>query len=310
MRVGWRFHRARGKLPTLRYALVLAILLGCRQRDRAGRARSESPRPAAVPAPALPRFTEHATAADALKVVLAEKPRVLGFGEYHAMVGAPRVASAIERFTGMLDLLAPYLSDLVVETWIAQGKCGKAEAKVFRDVPRDTARPPDTPNELVRLATRARALGVQPHALTLSCRDYESLVGKDGAKDASVDYEKMLSLITRELLRVSSAAVKKRNAKQGSRPVVAIYGGALHNDLYPYDATKAWSYATQLAARVPGYVEVDLYVPELVQDRGLLALEPWYPLLGLAPPDRVLLIERAPRSYILLLQKGLAPARP
>ena len=293
-----------------RLMAVLAMALGCGGHgDPPGPKprRHEVPaKPDAGAAPALPRFTVYATAADALKAVLATKPRVLGFGEVHVVEGAAPVASAVERFTGLLDTLAPHLSDLVIETWISEGHCGKTEAKVTKDVPRETARPPETESELVRLASRARALGVQPQALTLTCKDYDALVGKAG----QVDYEKMLSLLTRELLRVSYGAVRERDAKPDSRPIVAVYGGAIHNDLHPPAETRPWSYATQLAAQVPGYVEVDLYVPELVKDHAMISKEPWYPLLDRAAPDKVVLIERGPRSYVLLLQKGIAPAKP
>jgi len=202
----------------------------------------------------------------------------------------------------MLHALSPHLSDLVIETWVSEGKCGKAEEKVTTDVPRETARPPETENDLVRLARLARELGVQPHALTLSCKDYESLV----AEGEAVDYQQMLSLITRELHQVSSAAVKERDAQPKSRPIVAVYGGAIHNDLDPYEATKQWSYAARLAKDVPGYVELDLYVPEFVQGNELLGKEPWYPLLARAANDRVILVRRAPRSFILVLEKGRA----
>lgn len=293
-------------------SLAILLAVGCADRNNADVRKAPdsptAPGPAKAVAPDaraadLPPHTVYASAGEALRAILEAKPRVLGFGEFHALKGAPPVATPLRRFTdGMLDVLGPHLSDLVIETWISEGRCGRAEEKVTTDVPRQTERPPETETDLMRLAKRARELGAQPRAMVLSCRDYETLLAKGG----DVDYEVMLSLITRELLRVSLEAVRERDEKKGSRPIVAVYGGAIHNDLMPHESTRQWSYASQLGEKSGGYVEVDLYVPEYVEGNDLLSREPWYPLLAEARPGRVLLVRRTPRSFILILEKGLA----
>ena len=54
-------------------------------------------------------------------------------------------------------------------------------------------------------------------------------------------------------------------------------------------------------------MEVDLYVPELIEGDTVLSNEAWYPLLKEAREDEVILIRRDLRSYILILRKAYAP---
>lgn len=48
-------------------------------------------------------------------------------------------------------------------------------------------------------------------------------------------------------------------------------------------------------------LEIDLVVPEVVEPMKVLWQEPWYPLLSRSGPDRVLLWERGPNSYVIIL---------
>ena len=81
-----------------------------------------------------------------------------------------------------------------------------------------------------------------------------------------------------------------------------VYGGALHNDLYPRWPLEELSYARDLARDLGGGVlELDLVVPEIVAPMAMVRGEPWFPLLGLASPDRVVVWERGPDSYVVML---------
>lgn len=265
--------------------------------------------PAATPAV---RHRVFPGAAAALAEVLADDPRVIGFGEYHQTTATLHVPSALHRFTGeMLDVLGASVSDLIVETWVEDGACGKQEQQVGADVRETTERPPETGNEVLALAERARGQGIQPHALKLDCADYATLIGDGG----DVDYEQLLALITRELRATTARVLAHRDQQRahpgdagmpGARRRIAVYGGSLHNDIYPHEALAMYSYAADIQQRTEGrYVEVDLYVPELIEGNELLAKEPWYPLLARqAGPDRVILIERGPGSYILILPRS------
>ena len=84
---------------------------------------------------------------------------------------------------------------------------------------------------------------------------------------------------------------------------LVIYGGAVHNDLVPKPEYAAWSYGPRAAEKGgTGYVELDLYQPELVT--GAMVEPAWEPLLAKAGKKNVVLIQRAPRSWVLLLPKA------
>ena len=257
---------------------------------------------APIPDPNLPRHWVEPTAGAALTRMLAQvKPRVLGVGEVHLVAGGPRVESALVRFTeDMLAGLDGRATDLVVETWITDGKCGKAEKHVTADVKSKTERPPETETEIGRLLRRASELHIRPRVMTMGCKQYEALRSKSG----EVDYDRLLQLIGGELHRNVRAVLDGR-----PDATVVVYGGSLHNDRDPNEGVAAYSYGARLAGELgEGYVELDLYVPELVEGDDVMRAEPWYPLLArAAAPDKVVLVERAPGSYILLLQRGLAP---
>ena len=70
-----------------------------------------------------------------------------------------------------------------------------------------------------------------------------------------------------------------------------------------------FSYVPFVRKRKERFVEVDLYVPELIQGDRELAKQPWFPLIGKATPKQVLLIERGGGSYILVLRRGVLDSK-
>ena len=267
-----------------------------------------------APAPAQPELThrQFLTAGEALQALLKEhRPRVLGLGEFHQNKATVKVRSATRRFSeSMVPVLGRHASDLVVETWITEGKCGKQEKRVVKNVEKTTQRPQTTESEIITMLRRAKGLGIQPHILKAGCKDYKKIMGADG----KVDYVQLLGFITRALRQKTESILEARaNTKPGrpalqKRELVVIYGGALHNDLFPYEDLKSFSFAAQLKQRTGGrYLELDLYVPEYVAGDETLSKERWYPLFErLASPQKVLLIRRGEGSYILVLKKGVA----
>jgi hypothetical protein len=138
---------------------------------------------------------------------------------------------------------------------------------------------------------------VRPHVMTMPCKAYQEVRSKSG----EVDYDKLLRLIGSELHRNVRAALDARE-----QATVVVYGGSLHNDREPNEGVAPYSYGVRLAAELgDGYVELDLYVPELVEKDETLKAEPWFPLLERTAPDKVVLVERGPGSYILLLQRSV-----
>lgn len=251
-------------------------------------------------AAAPPPIREFDSAREALRAVLAEKPRVIAFGEYHQKNDSAKVPSSIKRFTDeLMDELAHAASDLVVETWITEGKCGGEEKTVVQNVEKTTERPKETESEVVTLLKKAKAAGVQPHILTMTCDEYKSLNGKEG-----VDYEKMLGLIAGHL----KAEIDKALARPGApvEKMVLSYGGALHNDLYPIPGLEAYAFGGAVREEVKGrYLEVDLYVPEYIQSDKLITGQSWYPLYSKkANKKKVSLIKRGEHSYIIVFARS------
>jgi len=296
--------RTRGRAIAIALALAACGTSGEDEKKPAG----EKPvvaapsRADAAPAedPSLPRHWVEPTAAAGLARMLEQvKPRVLGIGEVHLVAGGPKVRSALSRFTDdMLAGLDGRATDLVVETWVSEGACGKTEKQVTADVRATTERPPETESEITRLLRRSRELHMRPHVMTMRCKEYEAVRSKTG----EVDYDKLLTLIGSELHRNVRAALDAG----GKQATVLVYGGSLHNDRQPNQGVAAYSYGVKLAEELgDGYVELDLYVPELVESDDLLKAEPWFPLLARAT-GKVVLVERSPRSYILLLPRTAA----
>jgi hypothetical protein len=229
--------------------------------------------------------------------LLGHKPRVVAFGEYHQVEGGAKVPSAVKRFTiEMLADLAPLASDLVLETWVTEGKCGATETQAVAKVDESIKRPEATEDELVTLLQRAKSAGVRPHILTLSCAEYAAIQPKDG----EIDYVKLLGVVTDQLHKGIDAALKTAPAQK----TVLVYGGALHNDVHPKKELAQFSFAKAVAREVNGrYLEIDLYVPEYVEHDREISVEPWFARWrkeAATHPGEPALITRGPTSYIVI----------
>lgn len=231
---------------------------------------------------------------------LLGKRRVIAFGELHEIAGKSDARSSLARFhTELLGPLLPFASDLIVETWVTTGSCGETEKKVVAEVENSTQRPATTENEIITVLKQAKAGGVAPHMLEIDCHDYAALTD---AKTGEVDYEKLLSLVTRGLERQMNAALA-RSPK--SDKAVLVYGGALHNDVFPRRELAAYSFARTMTKRTRGrYLEIDLYVPEYIEHDDRLTAEAWYGRYQrAAQPGRVVRVRRSDDSYIFVFPR-------
>jgi hypothetical protein len=217
----------------------------------------------------------------AFDYVLQRSPRVLAIGEAHAQKGAS-VASSAQRFTErLLPRLAGKASDLVIEIWVANGKCGKVEQKVAQQQAPVTENQAGTnQDEFLEMGHRAKALGIAPHALVPSCDEYAQIAGAGAA-----DVDRMLRMIAERTARDVSALLDRRAAHtpagaatpMATKPMIVAYGGALHNDLAPRAGREQWTFGTALSAKTAGsYVELDLIVPEFVKDTESWRSFPWF----------------------------------
>lgn len=246
-----------------------------------------------------PKLTSFDTPAAALESLLGRKPRVIAFGEFHEIKGAAKVPSSVFRFREqLLASLKASSSDLIVETWVTDGKCGKTEETAVAKVEESTKRPETTEDEIVTLMKAAKAGGVQPHVLTVTCKQYADIGGNGG----EIDYVKLLDTVT-TVLRTKIHEVLELRA--GGDKTILVYGGAIHNDVYPKKELKDFSFARDIEKATKNrYLEVDLYVPEYIESDKELTAEAWYaPYRGL-PSSKATLIKRGPNSFIIVFPRS------
>ncbi|MEJ7727676.1 MAG: hypothetical protein WKG00_00510 [Polyangiaceae bacterium] len=225
--------------------------------------------------------------------MLATRPRMLAIGETHAQKGTEGVESATSRFTKqLLPKLAGLSTDIVLELWIADGKCGKKEQQAAAaQKPVTESQATTNQNEFVTLGNAAKAMGIQPHVLRPTCEEYDRIVA---AGDSSVD--QMLTMIARKT-EVMTRQLLARDDK-----LVVAYGGAMHNDLAPASGREPWSFGPQMREATGGkYVELDIIVREYVRDTDSWKALPWYAHFDRSKHvDKALLYNPAPQSYVLV----------
>lgn len=245
-------------------------------------------------APPLPVHTVYSDASGALEAVLASDPRVVAIGEVHTTTHGPEVASTLSRFTDeLLPVLATSSTDLVFETWVVDGSCsGGADVETAAAVAVATSRPASTESDIARAARTARALGLSAHALSMSCEEAATLT-----VEGEVQYGTLLRLLTDKLAGFADLGLGLEEGR------VLLYGGAVHNDLFPDDDAARYSYAASRRGR--GLVELDVYTPELLEARGSKG-EPWWPLVATVA-DAPVLHPRASDSFVLLLPRQSGP---
>ena len=288
------------------WGLLLLVVAAC------GKDTKDAPRPqpagqdaraAGVVPDAAPQLKadSYPTLAAALAAIIPADARVIGIGEMHNRTDRKAVTSALSRFTtDGLPALADRMSDLIVETWFVDPKCGTEAQKTTAKVEIKVRRPQETKSEIALLAEAARAARVQPHAMKLKCEDFEKVA--PGGKDVKTDV--MLDLITSELGRIADQAVAYRAKAADKRPWIAIYGGAMHNDRFPLKGLEQWSYAARVDQTTGNkYIEIDLIVPELADGEEGAKTQPWYPLIASTEPT-VKVWQRGERSFVVLLPRS------
>ena len=230
--------------------------------------------------------------AAAIAMILAEnpEPQVYAIGEYHMTRNAIAATSPLARFTReIIGMLEPRADHLVVEAWL-DASCWQS-SRINQQITSATQRPGSTQMEVMRLVRKSEQLHLKTHTLPMTCIEYDAVIDASG----HVDFLLLLELITDKLAETT------RKLLAADRAVI-VYGGALHNDLYPRWPLDSLSYAKPLAEQLGGKVlEIDLVVPEVVAHMPMIRSEPWFPLLGRASPKRVLVWQRGPASYVVIL---------
>jgi hypothetical protein len=292
----------------VRSAAIAALLLvsspACRSAPSSASADagfSEGRLAGGVPCGAL-ECTQYDTPREAFLQALAAagSPLVLGIGEAHAPLGAT-VPSAAKRFAeDLLPAIAPRLSDLLVELMMPPTGCVDAVAEVRRAEEPVTSRHAETDaDEYIGMGSKARQLGVVPDMLRPTCADMDAIE----RASASDMIDLSLTTIAR-LCGVQAARLADRDALSDadSGKIVALYGGALHNDLDPRPESARWSYAPQLAAHVGGrFAAIDLVVPEFIGLDATWARLAWWPHYDRGRLGRkATLFRTGPQSFVLI----------
>lgn len=240
--------------------------------------------------------------------VLRAQPAVLALGEYHARTDRPKVRSTISRFMReLLPSLKGRATSFIAETWMTRGSCGVVEKQAVAQVEKTTKRPKETEDELTTLLYRTSDLGMTNHILLVECDDYRTMLDERG----ELDPLKTLEMVRRKVEEKAEAAREAGEGGTADRALV-LYGGALHNDLYPVDDYRPFSFGPGLSALVQGaYVELDLIVPELAEDDTDVTSTGWFkPALALTRKrGQVVLVEAAPRSFMLIWPRTTASRR-
>jgi len=279
--------------------LILALVLAACSRTPPPVPKNDVPD--ATPAPPKVLTPQRfATASEAFRFVLASAPAdVIAIGEAHAQRGTETIASSTKRFTEtLLPLVAPRASDVVVELWAPDPKCTK-EVKAVASAQRPVveAQAETNQNEYLTLGTRAKAAGMTPWLLRPTCDDFAMLA--DAGDDAVAA---MLGLVKR-LTQTKLTQLYQRNRQEaGTTKLVLAYGGALHNDLAPPEATREFSFGPELDQLTGGrYIELDLIVPEFVKKSPTWEKLPWYPAFEAEPAsDKTRVFTTGPRSFVLV----------
>lgn len=261
-----------------------------------------------------PTCLRFATAEDAFRWVLAKDPLVLGVGESHAPRGTEHIASSTKRFTeSFLPIVAPRSSDVVVELWAPDPKCMKEVKQVASaQKPVTEVQAETNQNEYETLGVKAKASGMTPWLLRPTCDDF-STIADAGADSIGV----MLGLVKRlTQARVTQLYARNRTDGGDVPKTVIAYGGALHNDLSPPEATKEYSFGPEVDRLTGGrYIELDLIVPEFVKKTPAWEKLPWYAAFEAeraagAPLDKATLYVVGDRSFVLVFPASpAAPAK-
>lgn len=251
----------------------------------------------------IPLFLEYryfSSAKDALvDIVTTKKPRIIGFGEYHNQANHT-TASALSRFSKtLLPAISSVTSDVVVEALVPTGNCAEVKKEMAQEIKEDTNRPKSTEDEVSILFKQARAHGIFPHYLTLSCADNNLIYSQE-----TINYQTLLELIGSKLAEKTKKVMDFRaGIDRKSKPLIAVYGGAIHNDANPDAQWASVAFGTEIKKAVPKnkYIEIDLVVPELMEDISFVKQAAWYPLFkDKATKNKTLLIKRNETNFIIV----------
>jgi len=290
--------------------VVVAALVGCSSTRHPPDPRASRPAalasvtPTAGPRCGATPCRVFPDARTAFAAVMAERPRVLAVGESHPLAGTEEVEPSTRRFMrDMLPLLAGHASDIVIELMLPNPKCAPEGQKARQEQKVVTEHQAKTDqSDYVELGTRAKALGIRPHALEPTCDDLARMANA-GADVVTLSLDVVTRLATAALSELCDA-----NAASGDSRTVVAYGGLMHNDVQPAPERAQWTFGPAMMKRTAErYTELDLVAPEQVKDTPTWRSLPW--VAGFdrdAHPHEAVLLSPSPHGYVLLFPRGAA----
>lgn len=238
--------------------------------------------------------TPFSTPDRALAAALLDGVRVIGFGEAHApsdYVGR----STVRRFAEeLLPGLAPRSKHLLVELLVPPNGCEQQRQAVQAESDSITeGQAEQNQSEYVELGHAAQRHGVVPDVLRPTCADMAAIA------DAEIRVLAIMETIASLSLTVTERWLTEPGEE---RPLLLLYGGALHNDVSPRPNLENWSYGPRLIElSADRYVEVDLVVPELVRDSESWQKFAWYDAVRSLPAGHgTTLVRAGERSFALV----------
>ena len=158
--------------------------------------------------------------------------------------------------------------------------------------------------EIAQLLRRAKEKAASNRVLACVACAESAASARARGEGRRVDYDRLLKLTERHLETAIRQAVLL--PRPSARPLVLVYGGALHNDLYPARALAPYAFGPAIFALLHGdYREVDLYVPEFVERLAAMRAEPWFaPWQARARPTETVVIPRSARSTIVVFPRA------
>jgi hypothetical protein len=238
--------------------------------------------------------TTFPAASDALAAAVTADVRVVGFGEAHTPSGFVG-RSTVARFTeDLLPAIAGRANRLLVELLAAPTGCEEKQQAVQAESDAVTeGQAAQNQGEYVALGHAARRQGLVPDVLHPTCKDMAAIA------DSEVRVLAMMEAIATLSVEVTNRWLEE---PAGPRPLLLLYGGALHNDVSPRPNLEGWSYGPRLI-ELSGdrYVEIDLVVPELVGESESWQKFAWYAAVRSLPPGHgTTLVRVSHRSFALV----------
>lgn len=241
----------------------------------------------------------------AFAATLTPAPALLAVGESHAQRGSD-VEPSTRRFAReLLPMLAGRATDIVIELMLPNPKCAPDSKRARKEQKVVTVHQAKTDqDDYVALGTRAKALGIRPHALEPTCDDL-SRIAKAGPDVVTVSLDVITRLATETLSKLLSA-----NAAAGDARMVVAYGGLMHNDIVPRPERAAWSFGPAMKAETSDrYTELDLVAPEQIEDSPAWRTLPWVPGFDRdAHAGNAVLVSPSARSYVLVFPRSAPTA--